>query len=183
MTTLSTWEQCLLKHIKATSTSYGSRKTHIELGDKLWIVTDRGLKRGDRYYGWVIAADTNILWEGRGYVQSNAELVESLHMEGMTHLAAATILKHYNWYYNTPIKPHKAKHFTDNQGIVKQINWFQTRCIKTLSDCLAPDYDIQSQTEAICKEMDWDWETAWVKGHQDKAIHHEELKWEEKLNV
>eukprot|EP00957_Ditylum_brightwellii_P182218 13882153-Ditylum_brightwellii.AAC.1 len=31
--------------------------------------------------------------------------------------------------------------------------------------------------------MDWDWETAWVKGHQDKAIRHEELKWEEKLNV
>eukprot|EP00957_Ditylum_brightwellii_P090253 6873584-Ditylum_brightwellii.AAC.1 len=31
--------------------------------------------------------------------------------------------------------------------------------------------------------MDWDWETAWVKGHQEEAIRHEELKWEEKLNV
>eukprot|EP00957_Ditylum_brightwellii_P047161 3581686-Ditylum_brightwellii.AAC.1 len=31
--------------------------------------------------------------------------------------------------------------------------------------------------------MEWDWETAWVKGHQGKAMHHEELKWEEKLNV
>jgi hypothetical protein len=50
MTTLSTWEQCLLKHIKATNTTYGSLKTHIELGDKLWIVMDRGLKQGDRYY-------------------------------------------------------------------------------------------------------------------------------------
>eukprot|EP00957_Ditylum_brightwellii_P079231 6025942-Ditylum_brightwellii.AAC.1 len=54
---------------------------------------------------------------------------------------------------------------------------------KTPSDCLAPDYDIQSQTEVIYKEMGWDWETAWVKGQQDKAIHHEELKWEEKINV
>eukprot|EP00957_Ditylum_brightwellii_P135463 10328222-Ditylum_brightwellii.AAC.1 len=96
MTTLSTWEQRLLKHIKATNTSYGSFKTHIELGNKLWIVTDGGLKQGDRYYGWVIATDTNIIWEGRGYVQSNAELVESLHTEGMTHMAAATFLKHYS---------------------------------------------------------------------------------------
>eukprot|EP00957_Ditylum_brightwellii_P040642 3076251-Ditylum_brightwellii.AAC.1 len=31
--------------------------------------------------------------------------------------------------------------------------------------------------------MDWDWETAWVKGHQDEELCHEELKWEEQLNV
>eukprot|EP00957_Ditylum_brightwellii_P116980 8922543-Ditylum_brightwellii.AAC.1 len=31
--------------------------------------------------------------------------------------------------------------------------------------------------------MDWDWETAWVKGRQDEAIRQKELKWEEKLNV
>eukprot|EP00957_Ditylum_brightwellii_P119739 9135771-Ditylum_brightwellii.AAC.1 len=59
--TLSKWEQRLLKHIKATNTSYDSLKTHIELGDKLWVVTDRGLKQGDRYFGWVIATDMNIL--------------------------------------------------------------------------------------------------------------------------
>eukprot|EP00957_Ditylum_brightwellii_P039776 3011264-Ditylum_brightwellii.AAC.1 len=119
MTTLSMWEQRLLEHTKATNTSYGSMKAHIELGDKLWIVTGGGLKRGDGYYGWVIATDTNILWEGRGYVQSNAELVKSLRTEGMAHLAAATFLKHYSWYYNTTIQPKKAKHFTDNQGLVK----------------------------------------------------------------
>eukprot|EP00957_Ditylum_brightwellii_P036478 2762914-Ditylum_brightwellii.AAC.1 len=67
MTTLSNWKQCLLKHIKAINTSYGSLKTHIELGNKLWIVADGGLKNGDGYYSWVIAMDTNILWEGRGY--------------------------------------------------------------------------------------------------------------------
>eukprot|EP00957_Ditylum_brightwellii_P128714 9819640-Ditylum_brightwellii.AAC.1 len=31
--------------------------------------------------------------------------------------------------------------------------------------------------------MDWDWETEWVKGRQDEAIPHEDLKWEEQLNV
>eukprot|EP00957_Ditylum_brightwellii_P148296 11290872-Ditylum_brightwellii.AAC.1 len=50
--TLSIWEQHLFKHVKATNTSYGSLKTHIELGHKLWVVTDRGLKRGDGYFGW-----------------------------------------------------------------------------------------------------------------------------------
>eukprot|EP00957_Ditylum_brightwellii_P114986 8770131-Ditylum_brightwellii.AAC.1 len=81
MTTLSTWEQRLLKHTKVTNTSYGSFKTHIELGDKLWIVTDVGLKQGDGYFGSVIATDKNILWKGREYVQSNADLVESLRTE------------------------------------------------------------------------------------------------------
>eukprot|EP00957_Ditylum_brightwellii_P140098 10675006-Ditylum_brightwellii.AAC.1 len=51
MTTLPTWEQHLLKHTKATNKSYGSLKTHIELGNKLWIVKDGGLKQGDGYYG------------------------------------------------------------------------------------------------------------------------------------
>eukprot|EP00957_Ditylum_brightwellii_P203068 15333085-Ditylum_brightwellii.AAC.1 len=115
ITTLSNWEQRLLKHFKATNTSYGSLKTHIELGDKLWAVTDRGLKRGDGYFGWVIATDTNILWEGEEYAQSNAELAESIHTEGMAHLAAALFLKHYSRYYNITIKPQNEKHFTDNQ--------------------------------------------------------------------
>eukprot|EP00957_Ditylum_brightwellii_P114516 8731966-Ditylum_brightwellii.AAC.1 len=52
ITTLSNWEQRLLKHIKATNISYGTLKTHIEPGDTLWVVTDGGLKQGDRYFGW-----------------------------------------------------------------------------------------------------------------------------------
>eukprot|EP00957_Ditylum_brightwellii_P071722 5452007-Ditylum_brightwellii.AAC.1 len=51
------------------------------MGDKLWVMTDGGLKQGDGYFGWVITTDTNMQWEGRGYVQSNAELAESLRTE------------------------------------------------------------------------------------------------------
>eukprot|EP00957_Ditylum_brightwellii_P054830 4155353-Ditylum_brightwellii.AAC.2 len=158
-------------------------ETHIKLGDTIWVVTDGGLKRGDGYFVWVITTDTNILWEGHGYIQGNDKLAESLRTEGMSHMATAMFMKHYNWYHNITIQPQTTKHFTDNQGIVKRIKWFQTRCIKTPSDCLAPDYDIQSHVEAIYEDMEWDWETEWVKGHQEEAIPFEDLTWEEQLNV
>eukprot|EP00957_Ditylum_brightwellii_P101189 7711504-Ditylum_brightwellii.AAC.1 len=92
-------------------------------------------------------------------------------------------MKYYCRYHKITIHPQTTKHFTDNQGIVNRIKWFKTRCIKTPSDCLAPDYDIQSQVEAIYKEMDWDWNTEWVKGHQDETVLIEGLTWEEQLNV
>eukprot|EP00957_Ditylum_brightwellii_P017950 1352215-Ditylum_brightwellii.AAC.1 len=31
--------------------------------------------------------------------------------------------------------------------------------------------------------MDWDWNTEWVKGHQDEIVPIEDLTWEEQLNV
>ena len=66
--TLEPWEQRLLKHIREHHDSYGSSIIHLQMADKIWLVTDGGLNNGDGYFGWVIASNTNILWEGRGYV-------------------------------------------------------------------------------------------------------------------
>ena len=38
---------------------------------QLWIVSDGGLCQDIGYYGWVIANDTSIIWEGRGQVPGN----------------------------------------------------------------------------------------------------------------
>eukprot|EP00957_Ditylum_brightwellii_P124229 9469282-Ditylum_brightwellii.AAC.2 len=63
------------------------------------------------------------------------------------------------------------------------MTWFQNRTIQTLCECLAPDFDVQAQVEAIYKEMDVTWPTKWVKGHQDMNKKKSELKWEEQLNI
>eukprot|EP00957_Ditylum_brightwellii_P173109 13179082-Ditylum_brightwellii.AAC.1 len=55
--------------------------------DRIWLVTYGGKADNDEYYGWVLATDSTILWEGKGYVQSNPDLLESQCMEGMSHLS------------------------------------------------------------------------------------------------
>eukprot|EP00957_Ditylum_brightwellii_P192678 14671273-Ditylum_brightwellii.AAC.1 len=101
---LDTWEQRLLRHVVEKYESYASLKTHIQLCDKIWLVTDEGMHAKDRYFGWVIATETTILWEARGYVQANPEMLESLRTEGMSHLSLMTFSKHYYIYNNVTIQ-------------------------------------------------------------------------------
>ena len=46
--------------------------------DKIWIVLDGGLHDTNGYYGWVIASDNDILYEGNGRVPSNSSQSDSL---------------------------------------------------------------------------------------------------------
>ena len=46
--------------------------------DKIWIVSDGGLHDTNGYYGWVIASDNDILYEGNGRFPSNSSQIDSL---------------------------------------------------------------------------------------------------------
>eukprot|EP00957_Ditylum_brightwellii_P099905 7613009-Ditylum_brightwellii.AAC.1 len=76
--TLPTWEQILLTDISEKRKSYANLETHLKMGSVLWIATDSGVKGPLRYVRWVIATDTQVLWEGKGQAQSNPDLIESL---------------------------------------------------------------------------------------------------------
>jgi len=123
------------------------------------------------------------LWEGRGTVQANKRLLETLRTEGVGHLAAMLFMKHYCKYHGVTLSGEHAKHYTDNKGIVGRMQWFLTRCIKTTKDCLVPDYDVQAQVEQIYQEMQWDITTEWVRGHQDTITPLNKLPWQAQLNV
>eukprot|EP00957_Ditylum_brightwellii_P046355 3518143-Ditylum_brightwellii.AAC.1 len=127
--TLNTWEQRLLKHVVGKYESYAFLKVHLQLSNDLLVVTDGGKFKDDGYFGWVIATGTTILWEARGYVQSNPELLESLRTEGMSPLALMTFLKHYCLYHGVTIQKETSIQFTDNKGIVGQMNWFQIQAL------------------------------------------------------
>ena len=62
------------------------------MGSALWIATDRGVKGPLGYFGWVIATDTQVLWEGKGQAQSNPDLIESLRAESIALLAVGRFL-------------------------------------------------------------------------------------------
>eukprot|EP00957_Ditylum_brightwellii_P079307 6030248-Ditylum_brightwellii.AAC.1 len=102
------------------------------------MVTDGGMYAKDGYFGWVIATETTILWEARGYVQANPNMIESLRTEGMSQLALMTFLKQYCPYHGIAIPKNKSVHYTDNKGIVERMSWFQSRTLQTVWECLAP---------------------------------------------
>ena len=57
----------------------------------LWIVSDGGLFQNHGYYGWVIANDTSIIWEGRGRVPGNHDQFDSLRSESSGFLHALKV--------------------------------------------------------------------------------------------
>ena len=58
----------------------------------LWIVSDGGLFQDLVYYGWVIANDTSIIWEGRGQVPENNTQFDSLRSERSGFLHALKVV-------------------------------------------------------------------------------------------
>ena len=72
---------------KDTLRHYNTVKKYAELDllttEYIWIVSDGGLAHTQGYYGWVIATDTDILYEGRGRVPSKPSHLDSLRSESM----------------------------------------------------------------------------------------------------
>eukprot|EP00957_Ditylum_brightwellii_P146325 11141685-Ditylum_brightwellii.AAC.1 len=63
----------------------------------------------------------------------------------MSHLLVMTFLKHYCTYHGASIPEDTCLHCTDNKGMVQRMDWYKRKTIKTATECLAPDYDIQAQ--------------------------------------
>eukprot|EP00957_Ditylum_brightwellii_P110307 8413157-Ditylum_brightwellii.AAC.1 len=79
----------------------------------------------------------------------------------MAHLSLMTFLKHYCIYNNVTIQDDTCVHYKENKGILGRMHWYQIRAIQTPRECLAPDYDIQAQVEAVYKEMNINVPTKW----------------------
>eukprot|EP00957_Ditylum_brightwellii_P201886 15327670-Ditylum_brightwellii.AAC.2 len=103
--------------------------------------------------------------------------------EGIAQLSLLTFLKHYCSYNSVTIVDNTCIHYTDNKSTIKHMELYHWRTIKNPRECLAPDYDIQTQVEAIFNEMQADIPTKWAKDHQDKNKSFEDLQWEEVLNI
>eukprot|EP00957_Ditylum_brightwellii_P006287 477123-Ditylum_brightwellii.AAC.1 len=49
---LEIWEQQFLRNIHHTGKSLTTLKVHLQLADKIWLVTDGGVAEEDGYFGW-----------------------------------------------------------------------------------------------------------------------------------
>ena len=170
-----------------------SLKVLIEMGENIWLVSDGGLDDATGYFGWVIASDRQILWRNRGHVQGERHLLETLRTESVGLLSMLVFLKHYSIFHNVTLQLEKCVHYCDNMSVVQRIHWAEQRSIRSPSECIQPDADVQLQIEALYQEMGDVIKTHHVKGHQDdkgpgadKDDTGERLKklsWEARLNI
>eukprot|EP00957_Ditylum_brightwellii_P183541 13980935-Ditylum_brightwellii.AAC.1 len=81
----------------------------------------------------------------------------------MSHLLAMIFLKHYCKYHEGSTPEDTCLHCTDNKGVVQRMDWYHQRTIKTATECLVPDYDIQAQVGEIYDTMELGIPTEWIR--------------------
>eukprot|EP00978_Attheya_sp_CCMP212_P011911 scaffold29619_cov63-Attheya_sp.AAC.6 len=183
---LPAWETSLLSCLTEEKLSITTHnlKQHLEQATNLYLVSDGGATEGHGYFGWVIATGSTVLWNGKGRVQGNTNLMESLRTESVGLLSLTRFVYHYSKYYNLNLNQATTYHYCDNPTVVRCMQWYTDRrdIIETPNHILSPDNDVQVQIEATLRELSSNFSSTWVRGHQDN-IPREELPWEAILNI
>jgi len=155
--------------------------TAFQLNKTIWLVTDGGVSDSIGYFGWVIATDTTILFEGKGSVQGNDEEMDSTRAESGALMEALIYLTKL-YQQRTLIQAPTIRHFCDNMVVTERMRnyifykaWYPNQTTK-------PHMDIQLQICELLDNLSPRWTTSHVKGHQDKNKN-QYLSWEATLNV
>eukprot|EP00978_Attheya_sp_CCMP212_P022685 scaffold68115_cov70-Attheya_sp.AAC.3 len=153
---LPAWETSLLSCLTEEKVSITAHtlKQHLEQATNLYLVSDGGATEGHGYFGWVIATESIILWNGKGRVQINPNLMESLRTESVGLLSLTRFVHHYSNYYNMNLNQATTYHYCDNSTVVRRMQWYAAaRDIETPNHSLSPDNDLQVQIEATLRDL------------------------------
>ena len=156
--------------------------TLLQLEPTLWVVTDGGVSDSIGYYGWVIATSSTILYEDKGQITGNEEEMDSCRAEAGALLEALLFL-HHQIKTSTTMIDHHLHHFCDNITITKRMNSFLHYGEWYTNQTLRPHMDIQLQINETLKELNVQYSSAHVKGHQDRTNTLSSLTWEARLNI
>jgi hypothetical protein len=179
---LPMWEQDLLKHakeyIKATPLYELVQQKEI----KLLIVSDGGAYEEYGSFGWVLATDTEILWECKGIARGYP--MSSYRSEGYGRLSLLLFLQHYFSYLD--IQPHVELLITsycDNESLLSTEEAFHIREVDSSSLYIKPDHDIIMQLSALRAKLPFRLASLHVRGHQDDKLDFKQLCRPAQLNV
>jgi hypothetical protein len=140
------------------------------------IASDGGLKYDNLTYGWVIATESEILWEGYGVVPPALQN-STLRAESYGGLAANHFYNAIHQYNHLPQQSRPTHFWTDSlslsQRLIKKLHEYSLRP----TSCLAPEFNSINETAQLLST------TAkprihHVKGHQQGP----DLTWEAQLN-
>eukprot|EP00957_Ditylum_brightwellii_P021028 1584905-Ditylum_brightwellii.AAC.1 len=140
--TLAPWERAFLCNIKEKHTSRLSLKEHIQIGSKLWLVTAGGVTDGIGYFGWIIATDSFILWEGHGQPQGHPRHMKSLKAGSSGVLSVLRFLLKYERYFNVSITGDNMVHYCDNSTLCGRMQAMQQDQTITPTQTIQSDWDV-----------------------------------------
>ena len=140
---------------------------------KLWIVSDGGLCRDLGYYGWVIANDTSIIWEGRGQVPENHQQFDSLRYESGGFLHALKVLHNNIIAHDNAVQAVTLA--SDNKVLTDRVEHFQAYRERSPITYVKPHMDIQCQIDRVLTKLNHcisNINVLHVRGHQDTKKKH-----------
>ena len=174
-------------HLKLNSPLAHPWDLHHQLettGSLILLATDGGAGKGRGYFGWVIASDHQLLWEGTGVIPSHSSQINSLRPEATSRLAVLQFLKDYVSSHKTNISS-RISHIVDNNSHVSRMLSYNQGARRSLKSVSRSDMDVQLEIESTLDEMyrthHTTITTSHVKGHSDKRIG--PPTWEEFLNI
>ena len=174
------WEGTLIQLTNEAPSFRGLWQELIDALATIILVSDGGCADPYWSFGWVIATENEILWEGTGVARGQP--MTSHRAEAYGKLSWITFLIHYAQFLGIEIKC-KIVSFCDN---IKIVNQTALNRIATARDAISADYDIIWQTvkqqEVLKKLAVGLAQSTHIKGHQDKQPGHK-LNRQEQLNV
>ena len=153
-------------------------------GSIVFLATDGGANKGKGYFGWVVASQQQLLWEGSGTIPSHSSQINSLRPEASSHLAVLKFLQDYMSSHKTRVSA-TITHIVDNNSQVRRAEFFNQGREHTPKSITRSDMDLQLQIESTLEDMYKSHHSTvvshHVKGHSDQLIG--PPTWKEHLNI
>eukprot|EP00957_Ditylum_brightwellii_P095333 7261590-Ditylum_brightwellii.AAC.1 len=140
----------------------------IQTTEEIWVVLDIGVKEGSRYFGFVVATGSKILWKGNRKSLGNQNQMESLCTESSRGLTALHFLVRYIEYYDIKPRTDLILYFCNNNTLVGRIQWQQQNIVNNPNELLGPNFDIQMAIDKSLQELLIMYKCTHVWGHQDR---------------
>ena len=181
--TTESWERDLLRDVRCCTNEINTLKSVLEDTEgKVTIVSDGGaIQPTHGSFGWVVEADGQILWEGKGRALGHP--MTSFRAEGYGHLAVSCFVHRYAEYVGANIHGScDITYYTDSKSLLKSEDKFQERLSGDPSLFMNAHQDVIIAIEDIRAKVPF-MRQAHVKGHQDRNAEPELLSLPARLNI
>lgn len=178
---LQQWEADLLQYNQSLPLAAPLWQSLLQ-GQPIHLVSDGGHKGVDGSFGWVIANEHQVLWEGWGLAHGYP--MSSYRAEAYGRLAALRFLLQYITFLGIQSPPTLTiQSATDNQELLRNETRWRNNLIPNANYQLQPDADLLAVLNESWTTLNLPATHAHVKGHQDLNTPIHKLPWVAQLNI
>ena len=146
------WDLPLSQHNRPLSQDWDLH-VHLESpGSSITLSTDGGALPHIGYFGWAIASEFDILWQGIGAIPAHSTQLNSLRPESMSYLSSLMFLRDYISSHKTVVSS-SIRHIVDNHSVVSRMEYYNSQQNKHPSFMVRSDMDVQLPIEDTLQEI------------------------------